>query len=287
MGALRERYIMTKHIQFRLCGAGIVIALLQSFPMFCQSDITVVNRPRPLARAAEEVEHKYGVLINYEDPPYTFKDDVVDLAASGALSQGRATQHVLIPKPGSLTASMGMAPTLVRVQANEAASLVSSLLSAYHASGNSGRFTFVQNGDVVTILPSRSNDRNGASQSVVPVLNTPITIPEQHTTVLNAVQLMCAAINNNSGAPTVDLGTVPTNILVQRTIDLSASNEPSRGVLERILATAGQGDPQTRRRLVWQLLYGPDVKKYVLNIHIAARERLEPTGKGKKMIPIQ
>jgi hypothetical protein len=162
------------------------------------------------------------------------------------------------------------------------------LLADYHASGNSGHFTFSQTNDVFTILPTQSRDGSGVEQNIKPILSTPISVEPQEFSTAKAIEILCAKINDAVGQREIGLGTMPVNILQQHTIQLSASNEPARNVLEQILTAAGQGEiSRLSRRLVCRLLYGPDVNRYALNFHIAEQGATDPTGRGHRSIPIQ
>jgi hypothetical protein len=239
-----------------------------------------VNEARPLARASDELEHKYGMLINYEDPPYVFSQDITDVTDS--VARHPVDHRIFVPKGGSLTLSTNLAPTGKRVTTDEAHGLVAKLLDAYHAAGNPGTFTFSQTGDVFTIFPKQSRDRSGVVQNIKPILSTPISIEPQNVTTLKALEILCAKINDAVGQQEIGLGTIPMNSLQQNTVQLSASSEPARDVLEQILTVAGQGNG-----LVWRLFYAPEVDRYVLNIHGAGLEREEPTGKRKRLVRIQ
>lgn len=238
-----------------------------------------VNEPRPLARASDELEHQYGILINYEDPPYVFSDDITDVTDSVA---HRPIDHrIFVPKAGSLTLSTNLAPTGTRLTADLDHQLVAKLLDAYHAAGNHGTFTFSETGDVFTIFPKQSRDRKGVEQDIKPILSTPISIEPQNVTIVKALEILVAKINAAVGQREILLGLIPLD-LDQTTIGLSASNEPARNVLQQIL-TAANG----KNTLVWRLLYGPEVNRFVLSIRPALLEKMSPTGRVKRLVPIQ
>ena len=263
------------------------LALCLALSGFGQT-IAVDQLPRPLARAAEELEHKYGVLINYEDPPYVFPQDIDDLTARGAVHQnGPNPHHILVPAAGSLTLSTSLIPNRNRVTTDEAKGLVANLLEAYHTSGNIGTFTSSQTDDVFTIFPAQYRGRTGAIQDIKPILSTPISIEPQTVTTAKALEILFTKINDAVGHQEIGPGIVPSDSVEQQTMQLSASNEPARNILKQILAVIEQGDGIRKCRLVYRLLYGPDVQRYALNIHAATLQKEQPTGRGKRSVLIQ
>ena len=264
-----------------LLGALAVSLALSGFAQ----TITINEQPRPIAHGAEELEHKYGVLINYEDPPYVSPQDIVDVTDS--VARHPINHRIVGPKSGSLTLSTDLVPYGKRVTTDEAKGLVEKLLEAYKAGGNPGTFTSSQAGDVFTISPAQYRDRSGAVRDIQPILNTPISIEPQTVTILKALEILCTKINDAVGYKEIWLGMMPT-YLDQDTMQLSASNQPARNVLERIVTVIGQGTSHLKSsRMVWDLFYGADIQQYVLNIHAAIQELEEPTGKGKRRVFIQ
>ena len=68
-----------------VCCFGAVAAISSSADTKVLAQATrvdyIVDDPRPVAAAIDELTSRYGYLITYEDPPYSYSDDVKDVTA--------------------------------------------------------------------------------------------------------------------------------------------------------------------------------------------------------------
>src|SRR5688572_29179716 len=82
----------------------VFFALVQRWPT-AQAPLPAVlidDDPRPLAKAAALLEQHYGWVITYEDPPYQFAQDIVDVTTSVRRTYTLGQRPVLVPKGGRL-----------------------------------------------------------------------------------------------------------------------------------------------------------------------------------------
>ena len=65
---------------FLLCSLTVMVLTVAGSAMHKRNkDQLSVNDPRPVALAAETLEKKYGWIVTYEDPPYAYDGDLVDV----------------------------------------------------------------------------------------------------------------------------------------------------------------------------------------------------------------
>src|SRR5215469_10403415 len=106
-----------------------------------------VEDPRPLAKAIEVLEGRYGWVITYEDPRYVYSSEIKDVTLSvrrdlDRFKPGQAPR-VLIPKGGRLAFDYD-----VKSETNlpgNPRTVVQELLKAHAASDNAGRFRLESN----------------------------------------------------------------------------------------------------------------------------------------------
>jgi hypothetical protein len=96
---------------------------------------------------------------------------------------------------------------------------------------------------------------------------------------LQVVDYICqeiSAVTNRS----VESGMSPMNLLSQTVVTLAANSEPARDVLLRVFASLHYKGLMASKipQLSWQLFYAPDVKMYVLSIHVVQMEKPAPFG---------
>jgi len=109
------------------------------------------------------------------------------------------------------------------------------------------------------VIPTEVRDRDGNWQTLVPVLDSEITIPK--LTDANGIEMLnaiCDAVSNASGVRVL-AGTMPQNILEHHRGDLQANNEVARTVLLRALKLSSSS-------LSWSMLYDAALKMYFLNV---------------------
>lgn len=158
--------------------------------------------------------------------------------------------------------------------------LVRSVLQTHNSKGNPGVFTVIQNGQALNIIPSAIRNQAGILVPHNSPLDALITFPQQERSGLDALKLICELVTNASGRKVV-IGTVPSNLLSQKTISIKADNEPAREILTRCLSELQWKNSQVTlpsRQLAYQLFYGPDVQTYAVNVHMMMQEVHAPNG---------
>ena len=232
-----------------------------------QTATIAVNDPRPLAKAADELERLSGVPIHYEDVRYSYASDVVDVTDQVARPEARAKNpnlRVLIPRGGDLSAAPDLDKATGKVKNLDAA--LAGLLSAHVGKGLPGVYATNNVNGVHIIAPSKVLQTDGVLQPVSSVFEKPTSFPFQSRTLLETLEIILAAVSTESGYK-VSLGTAPLRLLAQTTVSLGATNESAQSVLLRLLANSPAA-------LSYRLFYSPSQHYYLFNLHVVGG--LEP-----------
>lgn len=206
------------------------------------------NDPRPLDQVANALQQKFGWRINYEDPQYTSKLDLTDAKSSSA---GR-----LEPGGGSFAVEVPSGPSDASPDEQKTLQLI---VDAYNQSNNPGRFDLRHpNAEQFDIVGMSAHDEKGKISKQDVLLDTPITIPAEDRTVADTVDVICQQISEKSHIP-VTLGVHPLGLDRQRA-NVGGKEMSGRAYISTATEPSG-------RKISWHLLYDPDSKSYVLNLH--------------------
>jgi hypothetical protein len=256
---------MLRVVIFRARQVMLTVGLMVTFlgNATASPNTITVQGGRPVARAIQELEKRYGWRITYEDPPYSHYSDIsvlTDIRLPGvpvqSLSQLQSLQgnkSRLVPKGGSLSFTLPSADP-------DELGAVEALVKSYNASRGGNVFAVVQEASLLHVVPRQMTGLSGNLEPMKPVLDTVITIEPKERTAFALIEEICKKISISTNTNVV-VGIVPTNMLSQTKTSIGGSGKTARAILEQLIVEIG-----TRLSLSWQLFYGPDVKWYVLNI---------------------
>jgi len=204
----------------------------------------VANSPRPLEQVLEALQHKYGWVVNYEDPQYTAPQDVVNAPGSSNLRY---------PSGGTFTVDFPA------VKPDEGKTL-QLIVDGYNHSKNPGQFELRRGPenrfDVVGVA---AHDEKGAMSKQSPPLDTPVTIKADDRSLNQMLDSLCQEVTKQSHVE-VDLAVSPRSLLGKTDAKIGGDKVPAREILAQTIDA-------THHTLYWQLLYDPTNKVYFLNIH--------------------
>lgn len=207
------------------------------------------NDPRPLDQIVNALQQKYGWRINYEDPQYISKLDLKDAKSS---SDGRPE-----PSGGSFAVEVPSGPSADALPDEQ--KTLQLIVDTYNQSNNPGRFDLRHpSPEQVDIVGTSAHDQKGKISRQVVVLDTPITILAEDRTVADTVNLICQKISDK-GHVSITLGVYPLGLDRQR-----ATVGGTEMTARAYISTATE---PTGRKISWRLLYDPDSKSYVLDLH--------------------
>jgi hypothetical protein len=212
------------------------------------------NDAKPLAQAVTALSEEYGWAIDFEDPPYYSKYDLVDDTAPQWRVAHPGTKGVTVIAGDTFRTQFLNTPGTGTSPA-EAERVLDSVVSDYNASGNPGRFTVRKEGDGrFAIVDAYVKDENGQEQTISPILDTPISIQREIRDANTTIEVILNAVTVKRQ---IKVGSfmVPLNALAQSQVTVGGENIPARILLQQTLFEA-------RMKLYWRLYYDHDVKMY-------------------------
>jgi hypothetical protein len=220
----------------------------------------VANDSRPLAQALDALQQKYGWPVNYEDPQYTSKLDLVDAKSLQDKSSYPNGQH-RVPSGGSFTAELGAVPP--HGLPDEAKAL-QELIDSYNRSSNPGRFELRvdRTEQAFDVVGTAAHDTHGRVPQQPVLLDLPITIDTQERTFSDTVDLICQKLAEKTHV-TITFGVHPLG-LDRVHVTVGGKDLAGRSLLRHVIGATG-------RKLCWRLLFDPDSGGYFLNLQLAKR----------------
>jgi hypothetical protein len=219
---------------------------------------------RPVADAIRVIERLYGWPITYEDPPWLYAGDLEDVTSrvrNDGKSAGDGVPRILRPRGGTFVfRGDNLQPPPLNKRSPEAAAraAIFEMLKSYSASiGGVEIFTLTDSDGLFHVIPVQRKDSSGKLEKIVPLLDTPVSIPGKPTTLSALVNGICRSLTESAGTSVgtwMAVNSSPTYIAVN-------PGESARSVLSR--ASAEQKPPGP---LSWALLYIPALG-YRLELH--------------------
>ena len=214
-----------------------------------------IDSGRPVDRAVNTLQTRYGYVISYEDPRYTNEDDLQDVAAKvrkdySSYPPGLAPK-LMVPKGSKLTLRL---PASTDISPQDLARILQQLVRTQATSSRGGHFRVEQAGDVFHLVPTEVRDRKGNWSHYNSLLDTPISLPEQDRRESELYRAIADAVSDATHTKLsiiVNGGWVIGMVSPELRSGMGATLEPARNVLMRAL--------QLRRsRRTWALLHGPE-----------------------------
>lgn len=200
----------------------------------------LANDPGPMAGAVDMIERRCHSVVTYEDTRWR-SDQVEDLP--GAIGPSVPKMPAGRPFMFSVSREIGWQGTKgVGRALNDA-------LDAYERTNEAGAFRVALDAPMFHVYPA-----TGAP------LDAAISIPAGTRSLDETIRFIRAAVAASTRAR-INLGTVPTNFMLQARITLEATSDPARRALARALVSTGTA-------LSWRLLFDFRDDAYYLNIHL-------------------
>jgi hypothetical protein len=232
------------------------IVLLASWPSGQSREQfeVAVDDPRPLARAIDAIEQRFGWTVTYEDPPYENASEIEDVT-DRVRRDGKTHPRVLGPRGGAFHFSYALNPE----SGSNPDELLGALLSRYEASGNPGFYRVFAEGAAFHVVPRMIVDARGVDTDVHSVLDARIRLQPGEKNLAEVVAAIAVATTAAGGKQIVSHG--PNNLLLQTRVVVDGRTQSARAALLGYMGAS-------RLPMSWRLLYDPGMRKYVLNLHI-------------------
>ncbi len=233
--------------------------------------ITVsANDARPLAQAVTALSEEFGWAIDFEDPPYYSKYDLVDDTVPQWRAAHPNTKGVTVIAGDTFQTQFLKTPDTGTSQA-EAERVLDSVVSDYNASANPGRFTVRNEGDGrFAIVGTYVKDENAQDQTISSILDTPISIQAETRDANSTIEIILNALTVKSQTKVAPF-MMPQNALAQSHVTVGGQNIPARVLLLQTLSAA-------KMKLYWRLYYDHDVKMYGFSLLPLVRTNYDASG---------
>ena len=228
--------------------------------------------PRPIDEAIQKLESEYGWPITYEEPPWVFGGDLIDVTAQvrrdGKSASEPGIKQILVPR--SLSLFVELEERLrqepgTRAPEAEARAAIQAVLKSYSGLvGGVEMFTLTDSDGVFHIIPTLRKNEAGRLERAAPVLDMLVDIPPGERTFYELVIAVCQSVSSQTGyridgAP----NTSPSgNRNALRTAIASRPGESARSILSRVFAEFAMPQPVS-----WSLLHESGWG-YALNVRV-------------------
>lgn len=213
------------------------------------------NSPRPLAQVLDALRQKYGWQVEYEDPRYMAKVDIVE-------KPGPNDSVYTFPSGGSFTVDVPAGSGTTPPPEDKTLELI---VDAYNQSKNPGRFGLRQaEGGRYSVVGVGAQDDGGKIVVQEPLLDWAVAMPAEARSATAALNLLCQKTTEESHVPMM-LGVNPRALMDNNTVKVGGAKTPARTLLARTID--GVGHP-----MYWRLLFDPKSKGYYLDVH-AVRDK--------------
>ncbi|MFZ0804569.1 MAG: hypothetical protein WAN03_00220 [Candidatus Sulfotelmatobacter sp.] len=205
----------------------------------------VANSPRPLDQVLDALRLKYGWAVGYEDPRYTAAQDLTEGTSGNAAG-------VKFPSGGNFSAEFS-------ANAPDEEKILRQIVDTYNHSKNPGQFEVRPSaGKQFSIAGVAAHDDKGAMTPQTPPLDVQVTLPSEERSLTATLDLLCQEISKQSHID-VAVAVTPRSLLSKTTTKLGGKAQ-ARELLIQIIAA-------TTHKLYWQVIYDPNSKAYLLNLH--------------------
>jgi hypothetical protein len=227
-----------------------------------------VQDPRPVDKAIQELEKRYGWQITYEDPPYSHFGEMTDVSDTdwpgtpirgpSQLQSLQANNRTLVPKREPIVPRGSLSFTLPSANPDELGA-VEALVKSYNASRGGNVFAVVRGTGVLHVVPRKAAGLSGNLEPVKPLLDTVITIEPKERTSYALIEEVLKKISIGTNTNVV-MGGIPVNMLDNMKTSIGGSGKTARSILEQWIL-------ESRAPLSWLLSYEPSAKWFALNIY--------------------
>jgi len=234
------------------------------------SATVTANSPRPLSQAVTALSEEYAWVIDFEDPPYYSKYDLVDDTDAKWRVAHPTEKGVTVIAGDTFQSQFPVTPNVGGSPA-EVERILDAVVSDYNSSTNPGRFSVLNEGDGrFAIVGTHVKDEKGQDQAITPILDTPISVPTGTRDGLATIHIILDALTAKSQIQVVP-GLLALNALHQTQVTVGGENIPARTLLLQTLSAA-------KVKLYWDLYYDHDVNRYAFSVLPLLRANYDASG---------
>lgn len=214
--------------------------------------------PRPLLRALDALQEKYGWMVDYEDPQYPAAS-TSDTNPPSFPQRRHADARNSRRENFSVEFSVGPTPDS-RPDEN---AVLTAVADAYDQSNSAAQFELrkeKEDGGRFDFVGVEVRDQHNEMQSQQPILDLPITLTTEPRSTEETIALICQKVGEHSKIAVTPSGIGGSvNFGGRVTVTVGGIEVPARTLLSSTLAAM-------KGRLSWRLLYDSGGKSYELNM---------------------
>jgi hypothetical protein len=239
-----------------------------------------VNSSRPMRQVVEGISQTYGLLIDYEEPPF-FSSYDVDITNRAWRAKHPNAKPYLGMSGGGFTSDF---PEIVPARLDTSAKIALEKITAdYNRSNNPGRFTVRIDGPHrLSVVGTSMRDQNGRQIAAHALLDTHVNVSGlRQGNAEEILEALCVELTKASGL-SVAPGIMPLNMMIQTRVNLDTGSDVSSQARKVLI----QISKVSRYSLVWSLNWDPNQHFYVLNLTTAIKLEKRPDG-TLQLVPLK
>jgi hypothetical protein len=231
-------------------------------------DLVKVDQPRPLMALSAKLVQDYGYLVTYEDAPPLPQEVISERRANGREYRRPAFKPVTFQVLRRNVHRSGTAA--LRGQglsaANAGPDVMDPILREYAASGNTGQFTVVYEGDYAHVIPAG----RGGEREFAPLLDTVVSVPQEGGTCWSLLTNLLSEVQQKRGVR-ITIAAAPVSPMDTKACAVRSHDVPARRILVQLLDQLGDhtGTAFPNDRFAWTLVYEPTTEAYFLSTQLA------------------
>jgi hypothetical protein len=204
-------------------------------------------------QAIDALQSKYGWTVDYEDPQYLSAPGII-LPRPSPPNRRHANSNGTSENGFSVQIKIAPASNLPP----DAASVLSTVVTAYNQSNGDGEFKLLKEGaERFSVVGIGARDSEGQIQNQQPILDLPISLAKEERNEGETIAMICRALSAQSKIR-VSTDTA-ANAWETAKLTIGGTNMPARNMLVQALVSSGG---QTYSRLI----YDESSKRYELRI---------------------
>lgn len=286
--SMKPKKLSAQKPMFPRAACAIALSVAMS-GLLSGQQVTITVNPstpdfgRPVYDAIQQLQNLTTIPINYEDLQYTFAGDVRDVSSLMTPTQqaaGIPGVKVLVPKGGSFSVNVPVDPATGKLaDAFGVSNALNAVIAAAQAAGIvPGTFSVDSSQPgAFFVEPARQHDSKGSSMAAQAALATPITVSFQQTVAQQVLDAIFQQVAQKTGVKfQAGSGTLVLARPLSK-VSITASNEPAKYVLARLLAAAYNMKLGTPPGVSYVALFEPQQRYYVFNMQVDAAALPPPT----------
>lgn len=221
------------------------------------------NDPRPLFQAVEALQDEYGWRgwrIDYEDPPYGGRDELIDSTDPAWRAAHPDEKGATVPS-GGLFVSIYPEALNEEWSSAEIETALAKVVSDYNESGNPGKFAIQKEAEKrFAVVGTSIKDEAGHDRQVASILDVPISLPRDERTADETLSLITERLSAKTGVKVGYGGFagMADNCAIQSRVTVGGQNRPARALLMQTV-------DHTSCVRIWRLLYNTEDRTYILS----------------------